>query len=159
TSAKSSGSARTCPKAPTADATARPSPLARRVSPPGCEPSSTPTGWRASATLLSGRLNPQENAGLLSAWSTGRSSRDRRGTTMPDSASGPDERARASDAARRALVGLARDRGAEFITREAYRGSDTTIRDVEPLIGARAARDIELGARRAAREYIREARE
>jgi hypothetical protein len=80
-------------------------------------------------------------------------------TTMPDSPSGPDERARASDAARRALIGLARDRGAEFITRPAYRGSDTTIRDLEPLAGARAARDIELGARRAAREYIRQARE
>jgi hypothetical protein len=74
---------------------------------------------------------------------------------MPDSASGPDERARASGAARRALIGLARDRGAEFISR----GSDRTIRDLEPLAGARAARDIELGARRAAREYIRQARE
>jgi hypothetical protein len=80
-------------------------------------------------------------------------------TTMPDSASGPDERARASDAARRALIGLARDRGAELITREAYRGSDMTVHDLEPLAGARAARDIELGARHAAREYIRQARE
>ena len=78
---------------------------------------------------------------------------------MPDSASSPDERARASGAARRALTGLARDRGAEFITREAYRGSDRTVRDLEPLAGARAARDIELGARHAAREYIRQARE
>ena len=78
---------------------------------------------------------------------------------MPDSASGPDERARASDAVRRALIGLARDRGAELITRQAYRGSDMTIRDLEPLAGARAARDIELGARHAAREYIRQARE
>ena len=72
---------------------------------------------------------------------------------------GPDERARASDAARQALTGLARDRGAEFITREACRGSDRTVRDLEPLVGARAARDIELGARCAAREYIRQARE
>jgi hypothetical protein len=78
---------------------------------------------------------------------------------MPDSASGPDERARASDAARRALIGLARDRGAEFITWQAYRGSDMAIRDLEPLAGARAARDVELGARHAAREYIRQARE
>ena len=70
---------------------------------------------------------------------------------MPDSASGPDERARASDAVRRALIVLARDRGAELITRQAYRGSDMTIRDLEPLAGARAARDIELGARHAAR--------
>jgi hypothetical protein len=78
---------------------------------------------------------------------------------MPDSAFGPEERARASGAARRALVDLARERGAEFITREAYRGSGMTIRDLEPLTGARAARDIELGARHAARGYIRQARE
>ena len=78
---------------------------------------------------------------------------------MPDSASGPDERARASDAVRRPLIVLARDRGAELITRQASRGSDMTIRDLEPLAGARAARDIELGARHAAREYIRTARE
>ena len=82
---------------------------------------------------------------------------------MPDSASSPDKRARQfaaiRDHARRALIGLARDRGAEFITREAYRDSDTTIRDLEPLTGARAARDIELGARHAARDYIRAARE
>ncbi len=78
---------------------------------------------------------------------------------MPDSASGPDERARASGAARRALIGLARDRGAGVITRQAYRGFDMTVRDLEPLAGARAARDVDLGARRAARDYIRQARE
>ena len=78
---------------------------------------------------------------------------------MPDSASGPDERARATDAARRALIGLARDRGAEFTTRPMFQGSDLTGRDLEPLVGARAARDIELGARHATREYIRQARE
>ena len=78
---------------------------------------------------------------------------------MPDSAFGPEERARASGAARRALINLARDRGAEYITPEAYRGSDRTVRDLEPLTGARAARDIELGARHAARDYIRQARE
>ncbi len=78
---------------------------------------------------------------------------------MPDPASGPGERARASDAARRAIIGLARDRGAEFITRQAYRGSDMAIRDLQPLAGARAARDVELGARHAAREYMRQARE
>jgi hypothetical protein len=82
---------------------------------------------------------------------------------MPDSASDPDERARQlaaiRDHARRALIGLARDRGAEFITREAYHGADMTIRDLEPLDGARAARDVELGARHAARDYIRQARE
>jgi hypothetical protein len=79
--------------------------------------------------------------------------------TMPYSANSPGERARASDAALRALIGLARDRGAEFITREAFGGSGVTVRDLEPLDGARAARDIELGARHATREYIRAARE
>jgi hypothetical protein len=82
---------------------------------------------------------------------------------MPDPASGPGERARQfaaiRDHARRALLGLARDRGAEFTTREAYRGSGLTVRDLQPLDGARAARDIELGARHAARDYIRQARE
>jgi hypothetical protein len=78
---------------------------------------------------------------------------------MPHPANSPEERTRASDAAHRALLGLARDRGANFATREAFRGSDLTIRDLEPLDGARAARDIELGARHAAREYIRAARE
>src|SRR5262249_11585401 len=62
-------------------------------------------------------------------------------------------------AARRAVFGLARDRGFEFTTRAAFRGSDSTVRDLEPLTGARAARDIELGARGAARDYIRAARE
>jgi hypothetical protein len=62
--------------------------------------------------------------------------------TMPYSANSPGERARASDAALRTLIGLARDRGAEFITREAFRGSGVTVRDLEPLDGARAARDI-----------------
>jgi hypothetical protein len=85
------------------------------------------------------------------------------GTTMPDPASDPDERARQfaaiRDHARRALIGLARDRGAGFITREASCGSGMTTRDLEPLTGARAARDVELGARHAARDYIRQARE
>jgi len=78
---------------------------------------------------------------------------------MTDAVSGPDQRAQAADAAHRALLDLARGRGAEFIVREAYRGSDTTVRDLEPLTGARAAREIELGARHAARNYIRAARE
>lgn len=64
-----------------------------------------------------------------------------------------------ANAARRAVISLARDRGAEFVTRDAYRGSDMTVRDLDPLTGARAARDVELGARRAAREYLRQARE
>jgi hypothetical protein len=82
---------------------------------------------------------------------------------MPGSASNPEERARQLDAsrnhARRAVTGLARDRGAEFTTRPMFTDSDLTIRDLEPLAGARAARDIELGARYAAREYIRQTRE
>jgi hypothetical protein len=82
---------------------------------------------------------------------------------MSDSASSPGERARQfaaiRDHARQAVAGLARDRGAEFITREADRSSGMAVRDLEPLTGARAARDIELGARHAARGYIRQARE
>jgi hypothetical protein len=80
-------------------------------------------------------------------------------TTMRHQATSPGGQARASEAARRALIGLARDRGAEFTTREAFRGSGLTVRDLDPLTGARAARDIESGARHAAREYIRAARE
>jgi hypothetical protein len=41
----------------------------------------------------------------------------------------------------------------------AGRRADITVRDLEPLTGARAARDIELAARRAARDHIRAARE
>jgi hypothetical protein len=84
-------------------------------------------------------------------------------TTMPDSVTGPDERAKQfaaiRDHARQAVIGLARCRGAEFTTRPAFRDSDLTVRDLEPLTGARTARDIELGARHAARDYIRAARE
>jgi hypothetical protein len=82
---------------------------------------------------------------------------------MPPSASNPAERATqladSRDHARSAVIGLARCRGAEFTTRPMFPGSDATVRTPEPLTGARAARDIELGARRAARGYIREARE
>jgi hypothetical protein len=78
---------------------------------------------------------------------------------MPHPANDPGERARASDAARRAVIGLARDRGFEPAPSPAGRGAGLTGRDLEPLTGARAARDIELGARRAARDYIRAARE
>jgi hypothetical protein len=78
---------------------------------------------------------------------------------MPHPGNDPDERARASQTARRAVTGLAGDRGAEVTTRPAFPGSDITVRDVEPLAGARSARDIELGSRRTAREYVRAARE
>jgi hypothetical protein len=78
---------------------------------------------------------------------------------MPQQDSGPDARAQASAAAHRAITGLATGRGAEFTTRPAFPGSDITVRDFEPLTGARAARDIELATRKAARDYIRRARE
>ncbi len=78
---------------------------------------------------------------------------------MPHPGKDPDERARASEAARRAITGLACDRGAQVTTRPGVPGSEVTVRDLEPLTGARAARDIELGSRHAAREYIRTARE
>jgi hypothetical protein len=79
--------------------------------------------------------------------------------TMRHQATSPGGRARACDAARRALIGLARDRGAELVTRQAFRSSGLTVRDLDPLTGVRAARDIERGAMHAAREYIRAARE
>jgi hypothetical protein len=78
---------------------------------------------------------------------------------MPHQDSDPDARAQASAAAHRAITGLATGRGAEFITRPAFPGSDITVRDFEPLTGARAARDVELASRKAARDYIRRARE
>src|SRR5262249_55930228 len=58
-----------------------------------------------------------------------------------------------------AIRGLVRDRGAETITRPNFPGSRLMVHDLEPLTGARAARDIELTARHAARDYIRQARE
>ena len=57
--------------------------------------------------------------------------------------------------ARRALIDLARDQGAQFVSRPAFRGAHTTIQDVEPLAGMRTARDVELGARFSTRNYIR----
>jgi hypothetical protein len=81
---------------------------------------------------------------------------------MPHPANDPDERAPAASPAHHAMGairGLARDRGAETITRPNFPGSRLTVHDMEPLTGARAARDIELTARHAARDYIRQARE
>jgi hypothetical protein len=82
---------------------------------------------------------------------------------MTEPETNPDERARQfadiRDHARSAVIGLARCRGAEVTTRPMLPDSDLTVRDLEPLDGARAARDIELGARYAARNYIRQARE
>jgi hypothetical protein len=69
-------------------------------------------------------------------------------------------------AARRAALGevfrLARDSGADLADRPILSSRNeliTTVRDVEPLAGARAARDLELAARHTARDYIRQARE
>jgi hypothetical protein len=57
----------------------------------------------------------------------------------------------ARNCARREAFLLARDAGAQTITRPLYLGAETTLTDVESLAGARAARDLECGARAAAR--------
>lgn len=62
-------------------------------------------------------------------------------------------------AARREVLALARDAGAQTITRPAFRGSHAHVRDIEPLAGMRAARNLEIGARQTAHDYIRTARE
>jgi hypothetical protein len=62
--------------------------------------------------------------------------------------------------ARRETLRLARDAGAGLVTRPMFRtDKESTVRDVEPLAGGRAARDLELAARGIARDYIRQARE
>ena len=82
---------------------------------------------------------------------------------MPASDESRDRRDRlimtARIAARRAAIDIARQDGAEIIDRPAFGGSQVTIRDVEPLAGLRAAREIELGARYHIRNYIQDARE
>src|SRR5215470_20044364 len=66
----------------------------------------------------------------------------------------------ARDTARRDAFQLARSTGASTVMRPMFRGeNEPTVRDVEPLAGARAARDLELAARGTARDYIRQARE
>ena len=65
----------------------------------------------------------------------------------------------ARDAARRAAFSLARDSGAQIITRPTYPRAVTTVRDVEPLAGLASSREVELAARHTARSYIRDARE
>lgn len=74
-----------------------------------------------------------------------------------------DEQARlaaARNQARRAAFQLARDSGALIVARPMFHGSaQPTTHDVEPLAGARAARALELGARRTVRDYLRQARE
>ena len=61
------------------------------------------------------------------------------------------------DAARRAVFSLALASGAALASRPARRGGP--IRDVQPLDGLAAAREIEHGARHAARSYILAARQ
>ncbi len=82
---------------------------------------------------------------------------------MPIQGSIPADRQHAIDAARNAVRNatytIARDTGAEVITRPAYPGSDRIIRDVEPLAGLATARDLELAARTTAKDHIRRARE
>jgi hypothetical protein len=65
----------------------------------------------------------------------------------------------ARDAAQRAAIEVARSAGAQLSVRPVYPGAPMTVRDVEPLAGMRASRQVELGARVAARDYIRRARE
>src|SRR6266700_6434645 len=66
----------------------------------------------------------------------------------------------ARETARREAFRIARDTGAPIIERPMYsRDKKPTVRDVEPLAGARAARDLETAAKGAARDYIRQARE
>ena len=82
--------------------------------------------------------------------------------TDPDTNTSHDQEriAAARDAVRREAFRLARDSGAASSPgRSTPRDPEPTIRDVEPLAGARAARDLELAARGAARDYIRQARE
>src|SRR5262249_34976602 len=66
----------------------------------------------------------------------------------------------ARETVRREAMRLARDAGAQTAPRPLFRGDNgPTVRDVEPLAGARAASGIELAARSTARDYIRQARE
>jgi hypothetical protein len=82
---------------------------------------------------------------------------------MSPSHASPDDRQdavrAARNAARNSAFTLARETGAGTITRPAYPGSDRTVRDVEPLAGMTASRDLELAARHTALGYIRHARE
>jgi len=84
-------------------------------------------------------------------------------TAMTATPSDPSAESRVIDAARAAarstIEGLALDHGAQVVTRPAFRGSDRAVKDVEPLAGLRAAREVELAARYAGRDYIRYARE
>jgi hypothetical protein len=81
---------------------------------------------------------------------------------MPEPEAGRDRTiaiTRARNAVRDAALTLAGDSGAQTITRPAFPGSESSVRDIEPTARMRAARDLELAARHAALRYIRDARE
>ena len=75
----------------------------------------------------------------------------------------PSARSRAIDAARAAarntIERFALDQGATIIARPAFRGSDRTVKDVDPIAGLRAAHDLEHAVRNLGRDYARYARE
>jgi hypothetical protein len=77
---------------------------------------------------------------------------------MPDT-SPRDREYNVRNEARRATHRIAIDAGAQTITRPIFVGADTTVRDVEPAAGLRAARGLELAARSLALGYVRQARE
>jgi len=82
--------------------------------------------------------------------------------TEPDTNTSIAEQRRfeARQTARREAFRLARDSGAQIVKRPMYfRDKEPTVRDVEPLAGARAALDLESAAKGTARDYIRQARE
>jgi hypothetical protein len=82
--------------------------------------------------------------------------------TAPGTNPGTTESRRAAARAtmRAEVFRLACGSGADLVTRPVFSSQkEPTTRDVEPLAGARAARDLELAAWSTARDYIRQARE
>ena len=76
-----------------------------------------------------------------------------------DPQNSPDDMDTAYDQVRAAARRIALGDGAQIVRRPIIPGAQATVRDLEPLAGARAARKVELGARAAAVGYIRDARE
>lgn len=70
-----------------------------------------------------------------------------------------EQRRLASNLVRRAMLDLASTAGAQTVTRPAFRGSHATVRDIEPLAGLAASRQLEIAAREHAADYVRAARE
>jgi hypothetical protein len=68
---------------------------------------------------------------------------------------------RARNTVHNAIMDLGRERGAEMVTRERIRGDAAfgTVRDLPPIDGLKAARDIEFAAQHHFRDYMRQARE